>query len=68
MRLSLDAQLGEAFRMLTFSIYIAPQAASLVVLSGNQTLQQVNEKFWKVIINFLYFKYYFFKECLYAGK
>lgn len=48
MRLSLDAQLGEAFRMLTFCIYIAPLPSQLVVLSGNQTLQQVNEKFWKV--------------------
>lgn len=49
MRLSLDAQLAEpTFKTLTFSIYIAPMPAQLVVLSGNQTLQQVNEKFWKV--------------------
>jgi E3 ubiquitin-protein ligase RNF1/2 len=49
MRLSLDAQLAEpTFKSLTFSIYIAPMPAQLVVLSGNQTLQQVNEKFWKV--------------------
>jgi len=49
MRLSLDAQLAEpTFKTLTFSIYIAPMPLQLVVLSGNQTLQQVNEKFWKV--------------------
>jgi len=49
MRLTLDAQLPEAtFKSLTFSIYIAPMPSQLVVLSGNQTLQQVNEKFWKV--------------------
>lgn len=49
MRLSLDAQLAEpTFKTLTFSIYIAPMPSQLVVLSGNQTLQQVNEKFWKV--------------------
>lgn len=49
MRLSLDAQLTEpTFKTLTFSIYIAPMPSQLVVLSGNQTLQQVNEKFWKV--------------------
>lgn len=49
MRLSLDAQLTEpTFKTLTFSIYIAPMPLQLVVLSGNQTLQQVNEKFWKV--------------------
>lgn len=49
MRLSLDAQLAEpTFKTLTFSIYIAPMPSQLVVLSGNQTLQQVNEKFWKM--------------------
>lgn len=49
MRLSLDAQLAEpTFKTLTFSIYIASMPSQLVVLSGNQTLQQVNERFWKV--------------------
>lgn len=49
MRLSLDAQLADStFKALTFSIYIAPAPSQLAVLSGNQTLQQVNEKFWKV--------------------
>lgn len=48
MRLSLEAKLAEpTFKTLTFSIYIAA-TSQLVVLSGNQTLQQVNEKFWKV--------------------
>jgi E3 ubiquitin-protein ligase RNF1/2 len=49
MRLSLDAQLAEnTFKALIFTIYIAPNPSQYVSLSGNQTLQQVNEKFWKV--------------------
>lgn len=50
MRLTLDleAELPEAYRLVNFCIYIAPQPLQLVVLSGNQTLSQVNEKFWKV--------------------
>lgn len=49
MRLSLDAQLAEAtFKSFIFTIYIAPAPSQLVTLNGNQTLQQVNEKFWKV--------------------
>lgn len=49
MRLTLDAQLTEpTFKTLSFTIYIAPMPNQLVMLSGNQTLQQVNEKFWKV--------------------
>ncbi|XP_055388022.1 E3 ubiquitin-protein ligase RING1 [Condylostylus longicornis] len=50
MRLSLDldSELPEAYRLLNFCIYVAPQPNQLVILSGNQTLQQVNEKFWKV--------------------
>jgi E3 ubiquitin-protein ligase RNF1/2 len=52
MRLSLDAQLAEpTFKALTFSIYIVPAPSQFAVLSGNQTLQQVNEKFWKVSEN-----------------
>lgn len=53
MRLSLDAQLGESVRVLTFYIFIAPTPGQLAALSGNQTLQQVNEKFWKVIWYFI---------------
>lgn len=50
MRLTLDleTELPEAYRLVNFCIYIAPQPLQLVVLSGNQTLSQVNEKFWKV--------------------
>lgn len=46
-RLSLDTQLAES-TFLTFSIYIAPMPSQFLALSGNQTLQQINEKFWKV--------------------
>ncbi|KAM7364071.1 E3 ubiquitin-protein ligase Sce [Cochliomyia hominivorax] len=50
LRLTLDlgAELPEAYRMLNFCIYVAPQPSQLVILNGNQTLHQVNEKFWKV--------------------
>ena len=47
--LDLDTELPDAYRLINFCIYIAPQPLQLVVLSGNQSLQQVNEKFWKVI-------------------
>ncbi|XP_040156843.1 E3 ubiquitin-protein ligase RING1 isoform X1 [Anopheles arabiensis] len=47
--LDLDPALPETYRLLNFCIYIAQQPNQLVVLSGNQTLQQVNEKFWKVV-------------------
>lgn len=46
--LDLDTELPESYKLVNFCIYIAPQPAQLVVLSGNQALQQVNEKFWKV--------------------
>lgn len=50
MRLTLDlgADLPEACRVLNFCIYVAPQPQQLVILNGNQTLHQVNDKFWKV--------------------
>lgn len=50
MRLTLDLQteLPETDRLINFCIYIAPQPTQILVLNGNQTLQQVNEKFWKV--------------------
>lgn len=50
MRLTLDlgADLPESCRMLNFCIYVAPQPQQLVILNGNQTLHQVNDKFWKV--------------------
>ncbi|XP_050087120.1 E3 ubiquitin-protein ligase RING1 isoform X1 [Anopheles aquasalis] len=47
--LDLDQELPESYRLVNFCIYIAQQTDQLVVLSGNQTLQQVNEKFWKVV-------------------
>lgn len=55
MRLTLDleTELPEQYRLVNFCIYIAPQPSQLVVLSGNQSLQQVNEKFWKVSVIFL---------------
>jgi len=46
--LDLDSELPETYRLLNFCIYIAPTPGQLVVLSGNQTLRQVNDKFWKV--------------------
>ncbi|XP_055901984.1 E3 ubiquitin-protein ligase RING1 [Eupeodes corollae] len=48
MTLDLGADLPEAYRMINFCIYIAPQPQQLVILNGNQTLHQVNDKFWKV--------------------
>lgn len=46
--LDLDSELPENYRLLNFCIYIAPVSGQYVVLSGNQTLTQVNDKFWKV--------------------
>lgn len=49
MRLSLDAQMADTtLPNLVYTIYIAPMPNQYVVLNGNQTLQQVNERFWKV--------------------
>lgn len=49
MRLSLDAQMADTtLPTLVYTIYIAPMPNQYVVLNGNQTLQQVNERFWKV--------------------
>ncbi|XP_073815881.1 E3 ubiquitin-protein ligase Sce [Musca autumnalis] len=48
MTLDLGSELPEQYRMLNLCIYIAPQPSQLVILNGNQTLHQVNEKFWKV--------------------
>ncbi|XP_043279036.1 E3 ubiquitin-protein ligase RING1 [Venturia canescens] len=46
--LDLDTELSESDRLLNFCIYIAPTPGQLVVLSGAQTLRQVNDKFWRV--------------------
>lgn len=53
MRLTLDLEneIPEADRMLNFCIYINPHSLQFLVLNGNQTLQQVSEKFWKVSEN-----------------
>lgn len=51
--LDLDQELPESYRLVNFCIYIAQQTDQLVVLSGNQTLQQVNEKFWKVVVPYV---------------
>jgi E3 ubiquitin-protein ligase RNF1/2 len=54
MRLSLDAQMADqTLPTLVYTIYIAPMPGQYVVLNGNQTLQQVNEKFWKVKLKIL---------------
>lgn len=56
MRLTLDAQLTEPeLKNLVFTIHVANSSAQLVALSGSQTLQQVNEKFWKVGLGWSYF-------------
>lgn len=49
--LDLDTELPEADRVVNFCIYIAPQPSQLLVLNGNQTLHQVNDKFWKVSLD-----------------
>lgn len=46
--LDLDSELPATERLQNFCIYIAPQPGQFLILNGNQTLQQVNEKFWKV--------------------
>ncbi|KAG4067396.1 hypothetical protein HA402_015832 [Bradysia odoriphaga] len=49
MRLTLDlgTELPED-GLLNFCIYISPSPPQLLVLNGNHTLQQVNEKIWRV--------------------
>lgn len=49
MRLTLDlgTELPEG-GLVNFCIYISPSPPQLLVLNGNQTLQQVNEKIWRV--------------------
>lgn len=46
--LDLDSEMPATERLQNFCIYIAPQPSQFLILNGNQTLQQVNEKFWKV--------------------
>lgn len=57
MRLTLDAQLTESvLKNLIFTIYVTNNSSQLVALSGSQTLQQVNEKFWKVRVKLFFYR------------
>lgn len=60
--LDLDAELPEAYRLLNFCIYVAPQPGQFVPLNGAQTLRQINDKFWKVNVNKPLEMYYSFKK------
>lgn len=55
MRLTLDlgTELPED-GLLNFCIYISPSPPQLLVLNGNHTLQQVNEKIWRVSLWFYF--------------
>ncbi|VEN36514.1 unnamed protein product [Callosobruchus maculatus] len=46
--LDLDSQLPTTHSLLNFCIYISPATGQYVQLNGNQTLGQVNDKYWKV--------------------
>ncbi|RZC27661.1 E3 ubiquitin-protein ligase RING1 [Asbolus verrucosus] len=46
--LDLDSQLPTTHSLLNFCIYISPTSGQYVQLNGNQTLGQVNDKYWKV--------------------
>lgn len=46
--LDLDSQLPTSHSLLNFCIYISPSTGQYVQLNGNQTLGQVNDKYWKV--------------------
>ncbi|KAJ8986170.1 hypothetical protein NQ317_005644 [Molorchus minor] len=46
--LDLDSQLSTTHSLLNFCIYISPTSGQYVQLNGNQTLGQVNDKYWKV--------------------
>lgn len=46
--LDLDSQLPTTHSLLNFCIYISPTTGQYVQLNGNQTLGQVNDRYWKV--------------------
>lgn len=46
--LDLDSQLSQTHQLLNFCIYISPTTSQYVQLNGNQTLGQVNDRYWKV--------------------
>jgi E3 ubiquitin-protein ligase RNF1/2 len=48
MRLTLDLESEIPDSLTNFCIYISPAPGQFVVLSGMQTLDDVNEKYWKV--------------------
>jgi len=48
MRLTLDLESEIPDSLTNFCIYISPAPNQYIVLSGLQTLDDVNEKFWKV--------------------
>jgi len=48
MRLTLDLGSEIPDQPLNFLIYIVPTADQFVSLRGNQTLQNVQDKYWKV--------------------
>lgn len=45
--IDLDSQLSASHSLLNFCIYILPSSGQYVQLNGNQTLGQVNDKYWK---------------------
>lgn len=46
--IDLDSQLSCIHNHLNFCIYISPRTGQYIQLNGNQTLDQVNDKYWKV--------------------
>ncbi|KAF5270190.1 hypothetical protein FQR65_LT05670 [Abscondita terminalis] len=46
--IDLDSQLSQTHNLLNFCIYISPTTGQYVQLNGNQTLGQVNDRYWKV--------------------
>ncbi|XP_039289805.1 E3 ubiquitin-protein ligase RING1 [Nilaparvata lugens] len=47
-RLALDLGSEISDRSLNFCIFVAPTPGQFMALSGNQTLRQVNDRFWKL--------------------
>jgi E3 ubiquitin-protein ligase RNF1/2 len=48
MRIAIDLHSGLKDSLNNFCIYISPSTGQYVVLNGNQTLNHVIERFWKV--------------------
>ena len=46
--LAMESQLSQMQHLLHFCIYVSPGSGQYVQLNGNQTLEQVNDKYWKV--------------------